>query len=130
MKRIFVLTLISVLFIGSKALAQSEYKVGVGLRAGWPTGVSAKYFFSDSWAVEAVGTGRYRGIGLTLLLEKHKPLGDDFNWYFGGGFHGAFYSGQYYNGPHKFLGTGWGRRPGICFFKYSYFHQCRHKTGN
>jgi hypothetical protein len=101
MKRIVVLTLISILIISLKVSAQSDYKVGVGIRAGWPTGVSAKYFFSDSWAVEAIGTGRYRGIGLTFLLEKHKPLGEDFNWYFGGGLHGTFYSGQYYNGPHK-----------------------------
>jgi hypothetical protein len=101
MKRIFILLSLLFLISTSKSLAQSDYKFGVGLRVGWPTGVSAKYFFSQSWAVEGIGTGRFRGIGLTLLLQKHKPLGDDFKWYYGGGFHGSFYSGQYYNGPHK-----------------------------
>lgn len=92
------------MLVGLSSYAQSEYKTALGIRVGWPTAVSVKQFIGETWALEGLVTGRYRGIGAALLLEKHKPaFANKLNWFFGGGLHGAFYSGQYYRGPRPGL---------------------------
>ncbi|HYG38618.1 MAG TPA: hypothetical protein VD908_08370 [Cytophagales bacterium] len=106
MIRFFAITFLVILSICFTSSAQADYKTGIGLRAGWPTALSVKQFIGGgSWALEGLVTGRHRGIGAALLLEKHKIAfsTERFIWFYGGGLHGAFYSGQYYRGRHRDL---------------------------
>ena len=77
----------------------------MGVRAGWPTAISVKHFLNKTWAMEGLVTGRFRGIGATILFEKHKAAFTESGlyWFYGGGAHGSFFSGQYYRGPHSDL---------------------------
>ncbi len=71
--------------------AQQTYKTSLGLRAGYPSGISAKHFISKSDAIEGVLSFGWGGIGVTALYQIHNPIPDlpGLKWYYGGGAHFA-----------------------------------------
>ncbi|MCC6461288.1 MAG: hypothetical protein IT260_12510 [Saprospiraceae bacterium] len=87
-------SLITVLFVLGCFVAmnaQSTYKAAIGLRLGYPTCVSFKYFLSDPGAIEAFagfrGYGSYGYATVGAAYEHHFPIGsiEGFTWYVGGG---------------------------------------------
>lgn len=71
--------------------AQQTYKTGLGLRGGYPSGVSVKHFLSKSSAIEGVLSFGWGGIGITGLYQQHNliPEVPGMTWYYGGGAHFA-----------------------------------------
>lgn len=71
--------------------AQQKYKTGIGLRGGYPSGVTIKQFLSNTNALEGIVSFGWGGIGITGLLEIHNNIPDlpGFRWYYGGGAHFA-----------------------------------------
>lgn len=76
--------------------------MGVGVRAGFNPGFTAKYMLSDKTALEGLAQFRYHGFALTGLYEIHVPAFDEDNlkWYYGGGAHVGYYASPRW---------GWGR---------------------
>jgi hypothetical protein len=100
MKR-FVITLMIGLSMASLGRAQ-EYKTGIGIRAGFSSGLTIKHFLSRKAAFEGLITTRWQGFDLTGLYEVHGKAfnADHLNWYYGGGAHIGFY-----NGDHAYWGN-------------------------
>lgn len=91
--------------------AQAQYKTAVGLRLGYPTSATIKYFANETLAFEAyVGTrgfGTYRWNNVSAALQIHRPVDfieelEGLNYYFGGGATVFFWSFE------GFTGTGFG----------------------
>ena len=84
------------LVILSLASAQ-DYKTGIGVRAGFSSGLTVKHFTSQSIALEGLITTRWQGFDFTGLYEVHNQAFDvkHLNWYYGGGAHLGFYNGSY-----------------------------------
>jgi hypothetical protein len=91
-----VLTLIIACCIVLMANAQ-DYKTGIGLRAGFSSGLTLKHFKSRKIALEGLLTTRWQGFDITGLYEVHNKAFDvnNLNWYYGGGAHIGFYNGNY-----------------------------------
>lgn len=104
MKKIILITL-ATLVLSVPVIKAQDYKNALGLRAGFPSGITFKHFFSGDAALEIIA-GRswgYRGFILTGLYEKHKQA---FNvsglyWFYGGGAHIGSFDGYYYNYGHR-----------------------------
>ena len=98
--------------------AQSTYKAAIGLRLGYPTCVSFKYFLSEPGALEAfAGFRGYGGYGYATVgaaYEHHFPIGsiEGFTWYVGGGAaiqfwnYDAVYGSDYASTTFGVLGVG------------------------
>ncbi|HOP04723.1 MAG TPA: hypothetical protein PL017_08695 [Tenuifilaceae bacterium] len=92
-----VLPLAIVFILSFPLQAQESYKTGVGLRGGYPSGITLKHFVTKRTAMEgilSIGWGYY---GVTGLYQIHQPIPDlpDFNWYYGiGGHFAASQSGK------------------------------------
>ncbi|PWK28845.1 hypothetical protein LV89_00398 [Arcicella aurantiaca] len=88
MKKHTIILLISFLSISFLSNAQL-YKSALGIRLGPTNGITYKTFVNRNAAIEAIGTFRYRGFGLTGLYEVHGRAFNsrDFNWLIGGGGH-------------------------------------------
>ena len=87
LKHFFIFFLL--LFAANRAFSQGDYAYAGGVRFGNPLALSAKYFFADAHAVEAIlGIEYPRGWGLTALYEYHNDFNwrGDSNWFVGGGF--------------------------------------------
>jgi hypothetical protein len=92
MKNIIRLSIIAVMWtVVSQVSAQ--YKTGIGVRGGYPMGVTVKHFISGNDAVEVILSSRWRGFEITGLYERHaQAFGvSGLNWYYGGGGHIGFY---------------------------------------
>lgn len=91
MKKSFVIVLF-VLVLGLTLNAQ-DYKTSIGLRAGYPYGLSVKHFLSENNAVEGILASNYGGFVATVLLENEHWTGQypGFNWYWGVGAHVGFW---------------------------------------
>lgn len=79
---------------------EQGYQAGIGLRAGYEGGFTAKYFIKEKRALEGIlsrGWG-YSGGRITGLYEIHKPFFDaeGLDWFFGFGAHFGFFDGRYY----------------------------------
>jgi hypothetical protein len=83
----------------------ADYKVALGLRAGYPSGITLKFRTANESSVELIA-GFWTGMfNLTALYEKNVPAFnvEGMNWYFGGGGHITFLSARdkehdwYYN---------------------------------
>lgn len=100
MKR-FVITLMMGLCMVALVKAQ-EYKTGIGIRAGFSSGLTVKHFMSKKAAFEGLLTTRWQGFDITGLYEVHVRAfnTEHLNWYYGGGAHIGFY-----NGDHAYWGT-------------------------
>jgi hypothetical protein len=94
-------------FFGTDAAAQN-YKMGLGVRfssraALVNTSISAKYFFNEKTAVEALFCVR-EPFALGLLAERHKPiLSKGFSFFYGAGAYAGF-SGPRRGGLHGIAG--------------------------
>ncbi|PKP39095.1 MAG: hypothetical protein CVT98_03335 [Bacteroidetes bacterium HGW-Bacteroidetes-15] len=92
MKRIVLksLVILSIITFSISVNAQQKYKTALGLRGGYPSGVTGKHFISNTNAIEGIVTfGGWGGFGVTGLYQIHNPIPDapGFNWYYGGGAH-------------------------------------------
>ncbi len=68
------------------AEAQTEYDFAIGLRAGNPSGITAKYNIQGPHVLEGIlGFNVLNGVAATALYEYHIPIADGAAWYFGGG---------------------------------------------
>ena len=84
-----ILFLFFLVLASQNTFAQGDYAYAGGVRLGNPLALTAKYFFADAHAVEAiVGIQQPRGWGLTALYEYHGDFNwrGDSNWFIGGGF--------------------------------------------
>lgn len=91
MKKLFLV--IAIALSASFSFAQ-DYQTAVGVRGGFPAGLTVKHFLSGDLAVEGLLHSRWGGFGVTGLLEKHAKAFDvdGLNWYYGGGGHIGFYT--------------------------------------
>ena len=114
MKKISVVFLF-LFVLGINNSNAQEYKAGIGLRGGWSSGITGKYFIKDSRAVEVILSSgyRYRGFQITGLYEIHKPAFAKNNveglfWFFGGGAHfgGGYRYEHWHNNGGGPLGGG------------------------
>jgi hypothetical protein len=76
----------------------SDYKTGIGLRAGPYYGLTIKHFISSKSALEGLVT-RWGGTDITILYEVHNQALDinRLNWYIGLGGHVGFWEGTHLN---------------------------------
>jgi hypothetical protein len=74
-----------------------EYKTGIGIRAGFSSGLTIKHFENHKAAFEGLLTTRWQGFDITGLYEIHNQAFDveHLNWYYGGGAHIGFYNGNF-----------------------------------
>lgn len=84
--------LLSVASFGS-ATAQN-YGTAIGLRMGYSVGLTIKGHLSSEKAVEGLVYFRSRGLGVTLLYEKHADAfgTSDLQWYYGVGGHFGYWN--------------------------------------
>ena len=95
MKKI-VLTCFIVFCLASISYAQ-DYNTGIGLRAGFETGLTVKHFLGETSALEGILATRWRGFEITGLYEIQNPAfhADRLDWFFGFGAHIGFWNGDY-----------------------------------
>lgn len=96
MKRIIMIFV--VVFFGMQASAQ-DYKTGIGLRAGFASGLTIKHFLDSKKAIEGIFDSRWHGFSVTGLYEVHARAFDTnrLNWYYGLGGHIGFWDTKYKN---------------------------------
>jgi len=84
-----LLTLGVVFFSVDKASAQLTEQHAVGGRFGSATGITYRYALSEDRAAEGIlsvqSNSKYRRFRLIGLYEFHKPLAENFSWYYGFG---------------------------------------------
>lgn len=99
MKQYFFLIILFCLG-GITAQAQN-YQTGVGLRLYSDAEVTIKHFVSSQTALEGIIELKRRGVGLTLLLEKHATAFnvEQLQWYYGAGGHVGFWRDENDNRP-------------------------------
>jgi hypothetical protein len=95
MKKV-IITFLLVMSIMSIVSAQ-DYKTGIGIRAGFSSGLTIKHFENRKAAFEGLLTTRWQGFDITGLYEIHGQAFEveRLNWYYGGGAHLGFYNGNY-----------------------------------
>jgi len=83
-------------FAQSETANSSEYTTALGLRLGWPAGVTVKHFMSPHNALEGIVGFWYGGINITGLYEYHSPIKgvNGLQWFIGIG--ADFTSWNYY----------------------------------
>jgi hypothetical protein len=91
MKKLFFrsLLILSIVIISVAVNAQQTYKSGLGLRGGYPSGITGKHFISNVSAIEGIVSFGWGGFGVTGLYQLHNPIPDapGFAWYYGAGAH-------------------------------------------
>ncbi|MDD2195551.1 MAG: hypothetical protein PHE03_06200 [Bacteroidales bacterium] len=90
MKRMTLFILLTGALLGGlTASAQQTYKTGLGLKGGYPSGVTVKHFLDNRSAVEGIASFGWGGFGITGLYQFHNPIPDlpGLSWYYGGGAH-------------------------------------------
>lgn len=99
MKKIAFLLFIC-LATGSLQLKAQEYSTGIGVRGGYPSGLSIKHFVGSASAVEGILGAKWGGVQATVLYEIHAPAfsAEGLYWYYGIGGHIGFWDG-YDRGP-------------------------------
>lgn len=92
MKRILMIVL-SVTFLTVTLNAQ-DYQTSLGLRAGYPYGLTVKHFLGKTNAVEGILAGSYGGLVITGLYENEHWTGQypGLNWFWGFGGHVGFWA--------------------------------------
>ena len=73
-----------------------DYNTGIGIRAGFYSGLTIKHFISDNSVLEGILDSRWRGFQFTGLYEiNHQAFNvDRWNWYYGVGGHIGFWNGD------------------------------------
>jgi hypothetical protein len=108
--KLMALTLLCLLGATATALAQQDYKLGLGVRLSNATptlsnAVSVKYFMQGGNALEGLlAFGSHFGLG--GLYEIHRPLNatPGLKWYYGVGGYVGFASGSTFLGPTGAIG--------------------------
>ncbi len=92
---ILLLVFISFFSLSELNAQPKPYQAGLGLRGGFSSGITFKYFLSDVNALEGILTTRWRGFNITGLYEWQRPVFDVDNlyWFYGGGAHLGFWGG-------------------------------------
>ncbi len=87
-----ILILFSAFIIGS-ALNAQDYKTSLGLRAGFPYGVTVKHFLNETNALEGILASSWGGFVVTGLYENEHWTGQypGLNWFWGFGAHIGFW---------------------------------------
>ena len=95
MKRGLITFVLILSFVG--LISAQEYKTGIGLRAGFSSGLTVKHFNNSKVALEGLFTTRWQGFVVTGLYEVHNRAFDvdRLKWFYGGGAHLGFYNGDY-----------------------------------
>ena len=88
------LSFLVILFLTSQVFtsaAQQKYQTAIGLRGGYPSGVTLKQFLSKDSAAEGILSFGWGGIGVTGLFQLHNTVPDlpGVVWYYGLGAHFA-----------------------------------------
>lgn len=88
-KRYIVLIAITCFFSFSTNVQGQNYKTGVGLRLGSPSGITVKHFYASKSALEGMLSFGWGGLGLTGLYELHNDVLEvpGLTWYYGVGVH-------------------------------------------
>jgi len=91
MKRTFTI-IASVLLLGIAANGQ-DYKTSLGLRLGYPYGVTLKHFLNKTNALEGILASSWGGFVATALYENEHWTGKypGLNWFWGAGVHAGFW---------------------------------------
>lgn len=77
-------------FIGIVSLSSAQkYDFAVGLRLGYPYGITGKLFLSESLAADVtlLSNGHYLGAVGLLELQKKSTSQPNWDWYYGAGAH-------------------------------------------
>jgi len=92
-----ILILFSAFIIGS-ALNAQDYKTSLGLRAGFPYGVTVKHFLNETNALEGILASSWGGFVVTGLYENEHWTGQypGLNWFWGFGAHIGFWDNNTY----------------------------------
>ena len=82
-----------ILLISAQMAFSQDYRTAIGLRAGGHHGITIKHFTKPKVAVEGIISSRWRGLGLTGLIEGHTRFFgiNRFNFYYGAGAHIYFW---------------------------------------
>jgi hypothetical protein len=94
MKKIILLSLFVIAaFVHGNA---QDYNTGIGLRAGFFSGLTVKHFINQSHAIEGILSSRWEGIDLSGMYEIHQLAfnAPGLNWYYGVGAHIGFWDGN------------------------------------
>lgn len=94
MKKFFISLIIA--FTLMVSLNAQDYKTALGLRAGYPYGLTLKHFLGENNAIEGILASKWRGFLITGLYEFERWTGEypGLNWYWGVGAHlGAWNEG-------------------------------------
>lgn len=100
MKKLVLISIFSIAFFAANA----QYKHGLGLAFGSPSGISYKTFMNDSKALDFTVGGFGHYFIVTGMYEIHNQLADQFRWYYGPGAHIGSWSGTKY-GEGAFVGV-------------------------
>jgi hypothetical protein len=96
MKKLAIIVF-ALFILGFSAEAQ-DYRPGVGLRAGFPYGLTLKHFLNETNAVEGIVASSWGGFVLTGLYENEHWTGQypGLNWFWGFGAHIGFWDNNNY----------------------------------
>ena len=106
MKKTFLL-LIAVTLL-SLTLKGQDYRTSLGLRAGWPYGVTLKHFLNEKNALEGILASSWGGFVVTGLYENEHWTGQypALNWFWGFGAHvGWWDAGRNPNVGETYVGS-------------------------
>jgi hypothetical protein len=91
----FIISCLTVLCFLSIGKAQ-DYNTGIGIRGGFESGLTVKYFTAEKTAFEFLIASRWKGFEATGLYEIHNRAFDTdrLKWYFGLGGHLGIWNGD------------------------------------
>lgn len=86
---IVAFTIIAVVTANGQSINSPNYNNAIGLRGGYPSGLTFKHFSNSNTAWEGILGVWYRAFSVTVLYEKHANAFDvsGMRWYYGGGGH-------------------------------------------
>ncbi|MFP4488595.1 MAG: hypothetical protein ACLFN1_04765 [Bacteroidales bacterium] len=92
-----VIIVFALFILGFSAGAQ-DYRTGVGLRAGFPYGLTVKHFLNETNALEGILASSWGGFVVTGLYENEHWTGEypGLNWFWGFGAHIGFWDNNNY----------------------------------
>lgn len=101
--KIIIMICLSVICLTVVSKAQ-DYNTAIGIRGGFESGLTVKYFTTEKAAMEFILASRWRGFNATGLYEIHNRAfdTDGLRWYYGFGAHIGFWNGDY---THNYWGT-------------------------
>jgi hypothetical protein len=101
---IVAFTIISIITANAQSINSPDYKNAIGLRGGYPSGLTFKHFSSSNTAFEGILGVWQRAFSVTLLYEKHANAFNvsGMRWYYGGGGHVAVATSGRYDGRDRY----------------------------